>query len=141
MPTMDIARKLDTVVTADPDTSIRDIAKKMSEKAVGSVVIHRNEEPVGIVTDRDIALKVVGGDKDPAAVTASEVMTNDPVTIDANAGVAELCEKMREGSVRRMPVTENGKLVGIVTLDDLVVLLDSEMNDLSEIIKAESPPY
>ncbi|WP_435335065.1 CBS domain-containing protein [Haloarchaeobius sp. TZWWS8] len=141
MPTIDIARKLDEVVRAQPDSTIQDIATKMNQKMVGSVVIHRDEEPVGIVTDRDIALKVVGEGKDPASVTARDVMSNDPVTIEASAGVAELCEKMREESVRRMPVTENGKLVGIVTLDDLMVLLDGEMNDLTDVIRAESPAY
>ncbi|MCT9096016.1 CBS domain-containing protein [Haloarchaeobius sp. HME9146] len=141
MPTLDIARQKDAVVTATADTPVGDIAKTMANKSVGSVVIHQNEEPIGIVTDRDIAVKVVAEGKDPKTTTANDVMEKNIVSVDANTGVRELCAKMKEHSVRRMPVTENGKLAGFVTLDDLVVLIDQEMTDLSEVIKTESPPY
>ncbi|WP_435363325.1 CBS domain-containing protein [Haloarchaeobius sp. DYHT-AS-18] len=141
MPTLDIARQKDAVVTATADTPVGDLAKTMKNKAVGSVVIHQNEEPIGIVTDRDIALKVVAEGKDPKTTTANDVMEKNIASVDASIGVRELCAEMKEHSVRRMPVTENGKIAGFVTLDDLVVLIDQEMNDLSEVIKSESPPY
>jgi CBS domain-containing protein len=68
-------------------------------------------------------------------------MTPDPVVVDAGAGVFELTELMEDAGVRRVPVTEDGDLVGILTLDDLVWLLVDELDNLTDVIEAESPPY
>ncbi|WP_439025740.1 CBS domain-containing protein [Haloarchaeobius sp. DT45] len=141
MPSLDIARQKDAVVTATPDTPVGDLAKTMKNKKVGSVVIHQNEEPVGIVTDRDIVVNLVAEGKDPKTTTANDVMEKDIITVDVSTGIREICAKMQEHSVRRMPITENGKIAGFVTLDDLVVLIDQELHDLSEVIKTHSPPY
>lgn len=141
MSLKNIARPKDELVTAEPSTSARELATLMSDRTVGSVVVAENDEPVGIVTDRDLAMMVVRNGEDPGAVTAEDCMTADPFTVDVDAGVADLCRTMREHSVRRVPVTEEGKLAGIVTADDLLVLIDSEMSDISEVIRAEMPPY
>ncbi|SEO24615.1 CBS domain-containing protein [Halogranum amylolyticum] len=141
MPLKDIVRPKEELVTASRDTSCQDLAKLMNDRTVGSVVIEENDEPIGIVTDRDICLNAVGAGKDPKTTPASEVMNTDVFTCDADDGVFELCQAMREHGVRRMPIVEDGKLSGIITLDDLVMLLEDEMHDLSEVIRSESPPY
>lgn len=141
MSLKDIARPREELVTAEPSASARELATLMGDRTVGSVVVAEDDEPVGIVTDRDLAMMVVRNGEDPGAVTADDCMTADPFTVDVNAGVADLCRTMREHSVRRVPVTEEGKLAGIVTADDLLVLIDSEMSDISEVIRAEMPPY
>jgi len=140
MPVKSIARGVEQLVTAGPDTTVRDLAQLLQEGAVGSVVIVEDDEPVGIVTDRDLALEVINRDLD-FDTPAKDVMTRDPVTVEADTGVFEMCEKMKHNKVRRMPVVEDGDLVGIVTLDDLVVLLQDEMEDIADVIRSEAPPY
>ncbi|MFC6951432.1 CBS domain-containing protein [Halorubellus litoreus] len=137
-----IARDKGALVTATPDHSIEDAAKLMAEHEVGCIVVERDDEPIGIVTDRDVALGVVAAEKDPASTTVSDVMTREPVTVHVDDGVYELTEAMRDNSIRRMPVVDDdGTLAGIVTLDDVFVLVADEMHGLSEVIRAESPPY
>ncbi|ADQ67791.1 signal-transduction protein containing camp-binding and cbs domains [Halogeometricum borinquense DSM 11551] len=140
MPVRDIARSKGEVVSARPDTPVNELAKTMASKKVGSVVIETDGHIEGIVTDRDLALKILGEGRDREAF-ARDVMSPKPFTADGDMGVMELCRAMREHGVRRVPVAEEGKLSGIVTMDDLLVLLEDEMHDISEIIKAESPPY
>jgi CBS domain-containing protein len=110
----------------------------MRNEGVGSVVVVDDGTPVGIVTDRDVALRAASS---PEGRVASQVMTPDPVVVDAGAGVFELTELMEDAGVRRVPVTEDGDLVGILTLDDLVWLLVDELDNLTDVIEAESPPY
>ncbi|KAB1194736.1 CBS domain-containing protein [Haloferax sp. MBLA0076] len=141
MTVRDIARPKDELVTAKVDTPVDELAKMMEDRMVGSVVIANGDDIEGIVTDRDIALKCVGAGGDLKGMTASDVMTGEPFTVDADLGVYDLFHQMREHGVRRAPIVDNGKLSGIVTLDDLLVLLEDEMHELSEIIRAGSPPY
>jgi CBS domain-containing protein len=130
------------VETAGPDTSVEVLADTMAERTVGSVVITEDGAPVGIVTDRDLALATLRGDADPATMTASDVMTPDPRTMNVNEGIFELTNAMCRDEVRRMPVVDaDGHVVGIVTLDDLVRLLVAELGNLAGVIEAESPPY
>jgi len=74
-------------------------------------------------------------------VLASDVMSENPVTVDRDIGVFELIQTMADHSVRRIPVVDGEKLYGIITLDDLDRLLSDEQRILSEVIEAESPPY
>jgi len=114
----------------------------MKEEDVGSVVIEEDGRPVGIVTDRDLVLDVLEPRADPTKVTAGDIMTDTPVTVTHDVGVFETIRLMQEHAIRRMPVTdENESLTGIVTLDDLVVLLADELDTLAGVIESESPPY
>ncbi|KAB1188888.1 MULTISPECIES: CBS domain-containing protein [Haloferax] len=137
----DIARPKDDLVTATVDTPVSELAKMMDDRKVGSVVVADGDSIEGIVTDRDIALKCVASGGDLKEMTAKDVMTEKPFTVDADTGVYDLFRQMREHGVRRAPIVDGGKLSGIVTIDDLLVLLEDEMHELSEIIRAESPPY
>lgn len=140
MPVRSIARGREQIVTAAPSATATELAETMDEHGVGSVVIVEGDEPVGIVTDRDLALDVIMAKRDFGA-PAEEIMTHELVTVDADDGVMELARTMQEHSVRRMPVVDDGKLVGIVTLDDVIVLLEDEMKGISDVIRSESPPY
>jgi CBS domain-containing protein len=140
MPVIDVART--EVMTASRDQSAGNLATVMQEETVGSVVIEEDDQPVGIVTDRDLVLEVLEPRREASEVTAGEIMTETPVTVRDDAGVFDAIRKMHEESVRRMPVVDgDGLLAGIVTLDDLVVMLSDEMDTLAGIIEAESPPY
>ena len=127
------------VETAGPDTTVEVLANTMDEKGVGSVVVTEDNRVVGIVTDRDVAL-TLARDGDPATLTAADVMAAEPTTLPSSAGVLELTERMAEESVRRIPVVDDGGvIVGIVTLDDVVRLLSTELEHLADVIQAESP--
>jgi len=94
------------------------------------VVITRGRHPVGIITDRDIAIRIVAEGRDPT-VTAADVMTYDPVVVAADESIETAAYKMRKHGVRRLPVvTGDGAIAGMVTADDLVMLLGRELADL-----------
>lgn len=140
MPVRDLARP--EVVTAPRDQSAGNLATLMAEEDVGSVVIVDDDErPVGIVTDRDLVIEVLEPRADPRAVTAEAVMTETPVTVSVDEGLFEVTETMVEAAVRRIPVVDDGALAGIITLDDVVVLLAEELHNVGGVIEAESPAY
>mgnify|MGYP000639847878 FL=1 len=130
------------VVTTQPDAAVPTVAELMCERSVGSVVVTEGGCPVGLVTDRDIGLGVWDHSV-PAEVTVADVMTENPVTVEASTGVYEAFRVVSDAEIRRLPVVgpEDGRLVGIVTLDDFVVLLAGELDGLATVIQAESPPY
>lgn len=140
MTVLDVART--GVMTAPRDQTAGNLATVMSEENVGSVVIEDDGEPVGIVTDRDLVLDVLEPREDPTEVTAEDVMTETLTTAHGDDGVFEATATMFESGVRRLPVVDDdGSLVGIVTLDDMLVLLATELDNLTGVVEAESPPY
>ena len=139
MTIADIMRE--DVVTASPDTPVNEVATTMRDETVGSVVVVEDGAPVGLVTDRDIAVRIAADALDSTEMTARQMMTEDPVTVDVDTGILELCNAMHDEGVRRMPVVDGDDLTGIVTLDDLTVLLSGELQELAGVIRSESPPY
>ena len=130
------------VVTADGDRSVGELASMMDDHHVGCIVVIDGDEPVGIVTDRDLATRVIGAGRDPSSLTAADVMTDDPVTIGENDGFYQATELMGDHGVRRLPVTDDdGGLAGIITADDLQELLADEHAHLAGVIQAQRPPY
>lgn len=128
-------------IAATRKASIAEVASLMRDERVGSVVIEEDDRPVGIVTDRDITVQVTAEGRDPHEVTAEDVMSADPVTVERDAGVFDVIRTMAEHGVRRIPVVDGGDLYGIITLDDLDRLLSDEQHHLARVIEAESPPY
>lgn len=130
------------VVTAAPNTPVSEIVMLLDQERVGSVVVVEEARPVGIVTDRDLALKVLGPGLDPEETPAGDVMTEEMVTVDTEAGIFEVLTAMSDASVRRIPAIDaDGNLDGIVTFDDFVALLGRELKKLGDIVEAEAPPY
>ncbi|MFB6084135.1 MAG: CBS domain-containing protein [Halorientalis sp.] len=127
-------------VTARRDTPVPELAQTMLDEDLGDLIVTEDDEPVGIVTDRDIALAVARAD-DLDALTAADVMTPDPVTIDADATAVELPSTMAEGGVRRIPVVDDGRLVGVATLDDVVATTGEMLDDAATVIEAQSREY
>lgn len=130
------------VVSAAPETTVVALAERMAAENVGSVVIVDDGRPCGIVTDRDITTGVVATDRDPATTTAADVMSDDLVTVSAESGIFDVLRAMAAADVRRIPATDAaGRLAGIVTFDDFVVLLGRELKLLGDVVEAEIPPY
>jgi len=126
------------VVTAFPKESLASVARRMQERNVGTVLIEENQKPVGMVTDRDLALALGAQGISPQA-SVDKVMTSNLRTIGKDAGVLTATRCMRDYEVRRLPIVdENGSVVGIVSFDDLLRLLGRELYNLVEGIKHET---
>jgi CBS domain-containing protein len=107
------------VVTAEPDRTVREVAAIMRDRNVGSVVLLRDGGPVGIVTDRDLALSVLADGRDPSGAVADHA--SSPVIHAApDMEVDEAASLMVRHGIRRLVVLDGQRLAGIVTLDDLV---------------------
>ena len=130
------------VVFAFRNTPLPDAAKLMRENHIGSVVIvdesARGRIPVGMLTDRDIAIAVVAQALDPRTLTAGEVMSGELVTANEQDDMLDTLQRMRRRGVRRVPVlTATGTLAGIVTLDDLLELVAEQLGDVVKAIATE----
>lgn len=139
MPVSSIARR--TVVTEEPTASVADVVRTMQQESVGSVVVVEGGEPRGLVTDRDLAMAVLNADFDAESTPVSELLTGDPITVEASSGIYDLVELLSERGLRRVPVVEEGDLVGIVSLSDVVVLLGMELQHVANAIRTASPAY
>jgi len=113
----------------------------MDEETVGSILITDGEKQMGIVTDRDLAVRVLGQGADPAEQTAEDVMTDDLLTVEPTAGFYEATTLMAEHGVRRLPVCDGDTVVGIITADDITELLADEHQHLGDIIRAQRSEY
>lgn len=128
MPVKDLIQR--KVVTIEPDDTVMLAAQRMKDKMVGSLVVLDGDKPTGIITDRDIAIRVVGAGKDPTT-PVREVMTRDPITIRDDASFFDLTKAFREAAVRRLIVVDkDGKLVGLISIDDILELLTTEFANL-----------
>lgn len=128
------------VISAGPDESLAGIARLMREHRIGTVVVTEARRAVGMVTDRDLAM-ALGAHGVSAHAPVRQVMTTPVVTIPADSSVfaASLC--MRERKVRRLPIVDReDRVVGIVTLDDLLRLLGREFSNLAEGIRQTVAP-
>jgi CBS domain-containing protein len=139
MPIEDLARS--DPVTAPPETPVTELAATMDRETVGSVVITNGETVAGIVTDRDLTVRVLGAGVDPTDLTASDVMSSEVHTVEPEAGFYEAATRMADHGVRRLPLCSGETLVGIITADDINELLADEQQHLGDIIRAQRPEY
>lgn len=133
-----MAQKVNELMTSAPAAlgpaeSVTDAAKSMREHGIGSVAVVDDGQLKGLVTDRDIVIRVIADGRDPAATTVGEICSGDLVTVtpDEDADTAVL--RMRQRAVRRMPVVDQGRLVGILSLGDMAIERDerSALADVS----------
>ena len=113
-------------------------ARLMRDARVGCVVVAEDRRPVGVVTDRDIAARVIAEGRDPERVRLAEVMSPRPVFLAQTAELGWALQLMRDLAVRRVPVVdERHELVGVVSLDDVIVALAGELGAVAETIRKE----
>jgi len=108
------------VITEDEETSVTKLSKDMEVAGIGSVVITRKGKPVGIVTDRDIAIQVIMKDRKASEVKAKEIMSAPLITIESDAPLEKACELMAQEGIRRLPVIEDDKLIGIISVRNIL---------------------
>lgn len=130
------------VVIAERSASIADIAELMRRYHVGDIVIVDTAAgggcPVGIVTDRDIVLEVVAPGLSADTLTAGDLIGDEVCVVKESEGIFETLRYMRGRGVRRMPVVDaEGRLLGIVTVDDLMELLADEMSEMARLVAVE----
>ena len=130
------------VVITEKSASVVDAARLMRTHHVGDLVVVEEKggrnQPVGIVTDRDIVVEVVAAGVNPDALKVGDIMGSEVATVRESEGLFEALRYMRDKGVRRMPVVDReGGLVGILTLDDLLSLLAEEMTELAKLVSHE----
>lgn len=130
------------VITADKGTNLLEAAKLMRQHHVGSLVIVSRDSdgnrPIGIITDRDIVIEVLGEDVALDSVSVEDVMTRSPIIAREDNDIFSTMERMRVKGVRRLPVTDSlGILTGIITTDDLLRVIYEELGNLVSLISRE----
>lgn len=131
------------VETAEPDDTLDEIAMMMREQDVGAIPVVEDGELIGIVTDRDIVVRCIAEGKDPTDVAADEVISSDIHTVQPDDDLENARRIMAKYQIRRLPVLENGSLVGMVSLGDLAVKADEEetadtLEDISEGVRSSN---
>lgn len=118
-------------ISIDSKAKVKDAARMMVERGVGSLIANREGLPFGIVTERDLVGKIVAQGADPSKLTVGDVMTAPLTTIDASATLIDAARKMVEKQIKRLVVTEHDKIIGIVSQTDLV----QSMTDFQKLAK------
>jgi CBS domain-containing protein len=132
---------LRSVDLADASESVVGAARRMGERGVGTlVVVDQSGRPVGIVTDRDLCLRVLAEGRDVAATRVADVMTATPRTVSEETPIEAALSLMKAGGFRRVPVVDaSGALVGILSLDDVLALLAEEFALIGKLIERAAP--
>ena len=120
-------------ITLEPKATAREAAERMREADVGAMLVVDGEELTGLVTDRDIVVRAVAEGKDPDEVSVGDICSSSVVSVSAGDSVEDAIKTMREHDIRRVPVLDDEKPVGIVSLGDLAVAQDSDsvLGDIS----------
>jgi CBS domain-containing protein len=124
-----------TIAFTSPEETVIQAAQLMKKHNVGSIPVCHGEQVIGIVTDRDIVLKVVANGSDPAIISVGEIMSSNPILGNPDMDMTEAGRIMGENQIRRLPIVENNRLVGIISLGDIAI--EPKMQDKAGIILTE----
>jgi CBS domain-containing protein len=137
-----LAEKGRQVYTIGKGVTVADAVREMNEKGVGALLVVDGRRPVGIFTERDVLRRVVDSDKDPAMTRVSSVMTRELATIGPDDRVEDVMELMTSRRFRHLPVIEEGELVGMVSIGDLMRWItlnqESQIRQMTEYITGQS---
>jgi CBS domain-containing protein len=111
-------------ITMSSTSTVAEAAQRMREDNIGDVIVVENDQLCGIVTDRDIVVRAIAEGRDPATAKLADICSRDMTTLSPTDTVEDAVRLMRDKAVRRLPVVEEGKPVGIVSLGDLAVTQD-----------------
>jgi CBS domain-containing protein len=122
------------IAIASPDTTLEEIATMMKSEDAGAIPILEDDELLGIITDRDIVIRCIAEGEDPAELTADDILSESPEIVEPDTDAEDALEIMGRRQVRRLPVVEDGSLVGMVSLGDLAVKR-GDLKDTGETLK------
>ncbi len=124
------------VIIIDPKATVKEASEKMHTYGIGTLVVVEEDYPVGIITERDITYRVVAKDLHTSTYV-EDVMTTDLITVDVDTPLERVLGTMRKYNFRRLPVLEKGKLVGIVSIKDIIKQPKLEGEVLKSLAKIE----
>jgi len=124
------------MVALQPNRTVMEAARALEKNNIGAVLVMHEGELVGIVTDRDLAVRALGQGLDPNT-PISQVMTTNVVTVPSSAKAEDALAMMKRHNIRRIPLVDDGNLVGMVTLDDLILDEQVSPDDLAAIVEAQ----
>lgn len=126
------------VVTLPPEATCQEAAKVMRDEGIGAVVVADAGKPLGIVTDRDLVVRVLAAAEEADKLLLREVMSGEPIFLGSDRNLDQLISTMRDLGVRRIPVVDaEGQLEGLVALDDLLILLSDQLAGLGQAVRSE----
>jgi CBS domain-containing protein/uncharacterized protein (DUF2267 family) len=125
------------LVVLNADSPVLEAARAMEHNNIGAVFVQDGGRIVGIVTDRDLAVRALGRALDPSSTPISDIMTPSPVALDPKASHADAIRLMQDRNVRRIPLLDGERLVGVVTLDDLLLDEAAPLEELAAIVEAQ----
>lgn len=130
-----------SVVVVAPDDSVREAARRMAQYNVGTlVVLDADERLLGILSDRDVALRCIGSNLDPDADSVGDVMTSPVRSVPESTPIEDALSTMAASGVRRLPVVDaEDHLVGILSLDDVLELLAEEAEAIGRLLRKYGP--
>jgi CBS domain-containing protein len=131
MPIIDITRT--TVVTAGPDTPVGDVTRAMRERDLDYVVVLAENQPLGLLSPADIGRAYVAG-TDLGSVTAGELVSGEPVTVEASADLSTFVGLLGDTGAQRAVVVDDDGFVGVVTLDDALAQYGRELTDVLDLL-------
>ena len=124
------------VFVARPEETAQAAAERMRQENVGAlVVVDSQQRPVGILTDRDLTVRLVAARRDSTETTVAAVMTANPRTLEEQTPIEDALALMRSGAFRRLPIVDNGgRLAGLMTADDILGLLAEELTEIGQLL-------
>ena len=118
--------------TVAPDTRVLEAARQMSDQGIGSLLVMRGSDLLGVVTERDVAYKLVCAGKSPADTPVKEIMSSHVLCVTPQHTVEECMALMTDKRVRHLPVVEGGRIVGIVSIGDAVKAMVAQQQFIIE---------
>ncbi len=123
------------VKTVRTDDSVHNAVVKMNKFRIGSVIVTNNGRPVGIITERNILMRIVEPRLDPGTVKAKNIMSSPLITIDSNAAVEEAALIMARKGIKKLPIVEKDKVVGVISTSDIVRSSPTQLAILEELLR------
>lgn len=129
------------VITVKPDLSVREAVKLMTRYHIGSLVVMENERIVGILTEGDILRKVVIEERDLDETKVKEIMSENVITVEPDKRIEDAVELMTQHKIKKLPVVEDDKLIGIITTSDIIVVEPKLIEAVASLISLKIPGY
>jgi len=124
-----------------PDTSVKEVVATMNKFNIGSIIVVQGDRPVGIITERDILRRLVEPCLAPETLTARQIMTSPVITTNETASIEEVARQMARKKIKKLPVMNNGKLVGIISYTDIVFKVPTLLSILEELVRPYHRSY
>ena len=126
-----LASRTKSLVTTTEDTPVTEAVSMMTRDNIHSLVVMKDDQMIGIFTDRDYVHKIVSIQRDPAQLKVGDVMTKEVTTVSPDASIKACIELMHDGKFRHLPITEAGQVIGMISMTDVMkILIDFHDQDI-----------